>query len=221
MTPDDTVDETFLPPTENHPDPTADIPETGTLANIAQDRALISIPSTTSADPVKDDPLSPDASRSASNSTARSTARWRKHAVVAALAALSLAAGVGVGIMLLGRDGMMAGVSDLSAWVGLREPPGVGLDISDVTSFREETPDGDVLVVEGRITNIGDEARPLPNIRVALFDTADTELQHVIVRPDQEVLVPDGRFAFSARLEKPALTARRIKVSFARRREHG
>lgn len=135
------------------------------------------------------------------------------------LAAMVLIAGLGV--VLTGRDVIVAGLSEVSAWVGLREPLGAGLDISEVTSFREDTAGGDVLVVEGTVTNDTDEPRPLPNVRVALFDTNDTELQYVIVVPDQEVLVPDERFAFTARLEQPALTARRIKVSFAARREPG
>lgn len=127
----------------------------------------------------------------------------------------------GLGILLTGRDAIVAGVADLSARVGLQEPLGAGLEISEVTSFREETAAGDVLVVEGMVTNGGDEARPLPSIRIALFDTNDIELQHAIVVPEQELLLPASRFAFSARLEQPALTARRIKVTFAARRQPG
>ena len=102
--------------------------------------------------------------------------------------------------------------------VGLQEPPGAGLDIGGVTSFRQETAVGDVLVVEGTVTNVTDSSRPLPLVRVSLFDTDDAELQHVLVVPDQQVLVPGERIAFSARLEQPAPTARRIKVTFAVRR---
>jgi hypothetical protein len=137
--------------------------------------------------------------------------------MLAAVAATILVAGLAISFM--GRDVIMAAVSDLAAMVGLQEPLGAGLDIGSVTSFREEPADGDVLVVEGTVTNVSDQARPLPLVRVALFDTDDAELQHVLVVPDQEVLVPGERIAFSARMEQPAPTARRIKVSFAPRPE--
>lgn len=141
----------------------------------------------------------------------------RKRIILVALAATILVAGIGV--LVIGRDAIEAAVSSLSAMVGLEAPPGAELHISAVTSFREETAGGDVLVVEGTVTNPTENARPLPAIRVALLDTEDAELQHVMVVPDQQVLVPGERFAFSARLEQPAPTARRIKVSFSAR--HG
>lgn len=158
------------------------------------------------------------APESGSTGPARKLApRWRKRIVLAALAATVLVAGLG--ILMTGREVIEAGVSSLSAMVGFEEPPGADLDISAVTSFREETADGDVLVVEGTVINATDDARPLPAVRVTLLDTEDAELQHVIVVPDQQVLVPGERLAFSARLDQPAPRARRIKVSFTARRE--
>jgi hypothetical protein len=124
---------------------------------------------------------------------------------------------MGLGILVLERDAVVAAVSRLTALVGLEEPPGAGLEIGAVTSLREEAADGDVLVVQGTVTNLTDEARPLPAVRVSLFNTDDTELQHVMVVPDQEVLAASESVAFSARLEQPAPTARRIKVTFAAR----
>ena len=142
---------------------------------------------------------------------------WRRRAIFAALAVTVLV--VGLGILLIGRDVIVAAISELPALVGLQEPLGAGLDIGAVTSFREETGDGDVLIVEGTVTNVTDDVRPLPVVRVALFDNDDAELQHVMVVPDQQVLAPGERIAFSARLEQPAPTARRIKVGFAARPE--
>ena len=142
---------------------------------------------------------------------------WRKRIVLVALAASILVAGVFT--LVIGRDGIEAAISGLATMFGLEAPPGAELHISAVTSFRDETAGGDVLVVEGTVTNPTQDPRPLPAVRVALFDTEDAELQHVMVVPDQQVLVPGARFAFSARLEQPAPAARRIKVSFSARHE--
>jgi predicted Zn finger-like uncharacterized protein len=167
-------------------------------------------------EPAKD--LIPEPAPELEENPARKPAsEWRNRMIYAALAAAILAGGLG--ILLMGRDVIMAGVSSISAIIGLQDPAGAGLDIGAVTSFREETADGDVLIVEGTVTNVSDDARPLPMVRIALFDTDDAELQHVMVVPDQQVLVPGERIAFSARLEQPAPTARRIKVSFAARPE--
>ena len=134
--------------------------------------------------------------------------------VVALAIALAI---IGLGIVVLERDAVVAAASRLTVLVGLKELPGAGLEIGAVTSLREEAADGDVLVVQGTVTNLTDETRSLPAVRVSLFDTDDTELQHVTVAPDQEVLAPGESVAFSARLGQPAPTARRIKVTFAAR----
>jgi hypothetical protein len=123
----------------------------------------------------------------------------------------------GLGILVLERDAVMAAASRLTTLIGLAEPLGAGLEIGAEPSVREETAEGDVLVVQGTVTNLTDQPRPLPGIRVSLFDTDDTELQHVMVVPDREMLAAGESIAFSARLEQPAPTARRIKVTFADR----
>jgi hypothetical protein len=140
----------------------------------------------------------------------------RLRAVLAAALAMALVI-IGLGIVVLEREAVIAAASRLTNLVGLEEPPGAGLDIGAVTSFREEALGGDVLVVQGTVTNLTDEVRSLPAIRVSLFNTDDTELQHVMVVPDQEVIASGESIAFSARLEQPAPTARRIKVTFAAR----
>ncbi len=133
-----------------------------------------------------------------------------------------LAVGVlalGLAMLVVGREAIISAASSLLVIVGFQEPLGAGLEIDAVTSFREETTEGDVLVVEGTITNESDDERAVPLVRVALFDGNDTELQHVIISPNENVLAPAARIAFSARLAQPAPTARRIKVTFAKQRE--
>jgi hypothetical protein len=134
---------------------------------------------------------------------------------LAALACVLLIAGVG--ILVLEWDAVTAAGSRLATLISLKEPLGAGLDIGAVTSVREEAADGETLVVQGTVTNLTDQPRPLPGIRVSLFDTDDTELQHVVVVPDREMLAAGETIAFSARLAQPAPTARRIKVTFAAR----
>jgi hypothetical protein len=156
----------------------------------------------------------PDPGKKASKKPASRPARRGLIVLAATAIALMIA---GLGILVLERDAVMAAASRLTALIGLEEPPGAGLEIGAVTSLREEAADGDVLVVQGTVSNPTDEARPLPGIRVSLFDTDDTELQHVTVVPDQEMLAAGESIAFSARLEQPAPTAKRIKVTFAAR----
>ena len=140
----------------------------------------------------------------------------RRRALLAAALAIAFTI-IALAILALERDAVMAAASRLTALIGLEEPPGAGLEIDAVTSLRQEAADGDVLVVQGTVTNLTDEARPLPAVRVSLFDTDDKELQHVMIVPDQEALAAGESIAFSARLEQPAPTARRIKVTFAAR----
>ena len=103
------------------------------------------------------------ADQSVSQPAPKAAARRRGRAVFVALAATVLV--VGLGILVVGRDVIMAAASSLSAMVGLQEPPGAGLDIGGVTSFRQETADGDVLVVEGTVTYVTDYSQPLPLVR--------------------------------------------------------
>jgi Protein of unknown function (DUF3426) len=139
----------------------------------------------------------------------------RRRAAIVALAIVLLI--MGLGILVWERQAIMAAASRLTALVGLEEPPGADLEIGAVTSVREETADGDVLVVRGTVSNLTDEAHPLPVVRVSLLDTNDTELQHVMVAPDRAVLAAGESLSFSARLDKPVPTARRIKVTFSDR----
>lgn len=153
----------------------------------------------------------------ASDSSSRSPSARRARALAAVLAVGVLA--LGLAMLVVGREAIISAASSLLVIVGFQEPLGAGLEIDAVTSFREETTEGDVLVVEGTITNESDDERAVPLVRVALFDGNDTELQHVIISPNENVLAPAARIAFSARLAQPAPTARRIKVTFAKQRE--
>ncbi|MGF1639451.1 MAG: DUF3426 domain-containing protein [Rhodospirillales bacterium] len=138
---------------------------------------------------------------------------------IAALAvggALLLAA-----VLMFARESIVAALpaaAGVYAALGLgADAVGEGLDIRDVRSDRQSAVDGEALVVAGVVANIADGPRELPLIRVALFDADDEELQSITVSPDRPALPPGETLAFTARLDNPMATARRIKVTFAPR----
>jgi len=140
------------------------------------------------------------------------------------IAALAVGATmIAVAVLILARDPIVSvvpGAERIYGMVGLSgEELGAGLDIRDVSSTREPTGDSESLVIEGVIANTSNGSRNVPLVRVALFDADDEELQFVTVSPDELALPPGESIDFMARLENPAATARRIKVTFAPRGE--
>lgn len=142
----------------------------------------------------------------------------RKWITFAALGGAILVVALVVGLVLARNtiETAFPGADRWYAMVGLQRAPGSGLSIGDVTSAREDTETGEALIVEGEVTNISEENRSLPNIRVTVFDADDEELQYVMVTPEQQELAPGERISFVARLDNPQPQARRIKVTFAR-----
>jgi hypothetical protein len=147
-----------------------------------------------------------------------------RRASVGLIAALVVGATmIAVAVLILARDPIVAvvpGAAKIYGLVGLSgEELGAGLDIRDVRSTREPTGDSETLVIEGIIANTSNGPRNVPLVRVALFDADNEELQFVTVSPDQLALPPGETIDFMARLDNPAATARRIKVTFAPRDE--
>ncbi len=130
---------------------------------------------------------------------------------------------IAVAALILARDPIIAavpGAAKIYGMVGLaNEELGAGLDIRDVSSSREPTGENETLVIEGVIANTSNEPKNVPLVRVALFDADNVELQFVTTSTDQLALPPGETVDFKARLENPAATARRIKVTFAPRDE--
>jgi hypothetical protein len=162
------------------------------------------------------------AARVESQQPAQSPNRRTSGGVIAALAVG--AAMIVVAVLILARDPIVTavpGAAKIYGMVGLAgEELGAGLDIRDVSSTREPTGESETLVIEGVIANTSDGPRNIPLIRVALFDADNEELQFVTVSPDRLALPPGETVDFMARLENPAATARRIKVTFAPRDEN-
>jgi hypothetical protein len=161
------------------------------------------------------------AARVESQQPAQSSKRRASGGVIAALAVG--AALIVVAVLILARDPIVAavpGAAKIYGMVGLAgEELGAGLDIRDVSSTREPTGESETLVIEGVIANTSNGPRNVPLVRVALFDADNEELQFVTISPDQLALPPGETVDFTARLENPAATARRIKVTFAPRDE--
>jgi predicted Zn finger-like uncharacterized protein len=135
------------------------------------------------------------------------------------IAAAVIATLLGVAaIAVLARQSIVEVFPDAAAWysqVGFVDvAPGAGLDIRDVSSSRDDTAAGEVLVVAGAVINTAEGQRTVPPIRVGLYDGDDHELQVVVVPPVKAALGPGEQMSFTARLEKPSPEARRVKVTF-------
>jgi hypothetical protein len=133
------------------------------------------------------------------------------------------AAGVGVVAVLVAGlffarlqiAALVPGVASVYAMVGLSvDTLGAGLDIRNVTSKRSTEQGTDVLVVRGIITNISDESRAVPLIRVVLLDAGEEEVQALTVKPVETEIPAGDDIGFRARLENPPGTARRLEVTF-------
>jgi hypothetical protein len=91
---------------------------------------------------------------------------------------------------------------------------GEGLEFRDVASHRRWAGAEEVLIVAGAVLNIADTALHLPDVRVALYDFNESEVQSVIGAPDRERIAPGEVARFEVQVANPALTAKRIRVSF-------
>jgi hypothetical protein len=71
-----------------------------------------------------------------------------------------------------------------------------------------------VLAVRGVIANISPIERPVPNLRVALFDANNRVVQSTDAAPAKTRLPPAGEMGFRVGLRDPSPLARRLEVTF-------
>lgn len=96
--------------------------------------------------------------------------------------------------------------------VGLRpEPLGTGLQIGKVAPSRN----GDVLVVEGEVTNTTGASHALPRLRVVLRDAAGKELTGKVIDPPAATLAAGATAHFRTEFDHPSDTATGVAVTFA------
>ncbi len=112
------------------------------------------------------------------------------------------------------------GVEGLYSAIGLSgRPLGDGLKFRGIKSEREFAQGVEMLVVRGIIANTKAETRPVPLIKVSLFDASNREVRRVVFPPKLEQLPPGENITFKARLREPPPTARRLEVTFTRPEE--
>jgi hypothetical protein len=93
---------------------------------------------------------------------------------------------------------------------------GAGLEIRNVVSERETGDNNaDVLVVRGIIANVDQKERPIPLIRVVLYDGSSKPLQDMVMPPLKPELAAGEDIGFRARMVAPSPLARRVEVTFA------
>jgi len=91
---------------------------------------------------------------------------------------------------------------------------GEGLDIQNVKSLRKDNSGLDILIVSGQVANISKEVRPVPMIKVVLYDGNEKEIEKTIIAPLKSSLKAGARIRFSAKITKPSALARRMEVTF-------
>lgn len=134
-----------------------------------------------------------------------------------ALAAVLVVAGL-LGGLYFARDGVMKMVPASRAiysLIGLGgEQLGAGLEIRNIDFERPTEGNANVLVVSGLIVNTDQQPRPVPLIRVVLYDAASNPLEDMVLSPTEANLQPGKDLEFRARFADPSPLARRMEVTF-------
>lgn len=121
-------------------------------------------------------------------------------------------------LLLLGRGVVLdtvPGTAGVYRMFGLTvDAIGAGLEIGNVASSREWSEGEEALVVVGHITNGTAGPKPVPPLRVGLYNEADEPLQSVTVPAVGQVLMAGETTTFRARIAAPQETAQRIKITF-------
>jgi predicted Zn finger-like uncharacterized protein len=135
--------------------------------------------------------------------------RWL---VLAVLCALAVLAGI-----VVARGAVVAiwpASTRLYSLAGLPVPaPEAKLKVDKLTPIR--TPDG--LIIEGDIVNPGKTPQDVPQLRVALRDGADKDVQFKIVAPPIARLAPGASAHFKTPLDHPDAAATDVAVTFVKR----
>ncbi len=138
--------------------------------------------------------------------------------LILAILGFLVLAGIGSGTFFA-RDLVMRFVpmtKEIYSMLGLAgEPVGAGLDIRSVASERASEGGIEVLLVRGVIANVSAVERPVPDLRVVLFDGNNRPTQSVIAEPAKKTLPPGGEIGFRVPLRDPSPLARRLEVTFA------
>ena len=138
--------------------------------------------------------------------------------VIAAVVALLLCVALG-GYFLRGLvTEYIPGAGAVYEMIGLSGSGlGDGLAIREVKRNRESVGGKDVLVVRGVIANISDKERPVPMIKLSLYDLDGKVVQSAETAPLKNNLKAAEQIGFKVQLKDPSPLARRLEVTFAPR----
>ena len=110
---------------------------------------------------------------------------------------------------------MITDIHDSGLPVNLR-----GLEFDKVTQRRDFEDGVPVLIVEGEIINVRDQATPVPALRFSLRGKAGDELYAWPLEPRQRVIDPNATMSFRTRLASPPRGADDLQVRFIERDRH-
>ena len=100
--------------------------------------------------------------------------------------------------------------------VGLDEKIGAGLNLSKPKIDYGTDKDKPILVVQGVITNVSEDPRPVPMLKVILRDPDKKDLQTKIAPPLRNELPAGERMRYKITVVEPSPRARSISVIFAK-----
>ena len=141
-------------------------------------------------------------------------------AMAAAVVVIALGAGAYFGKSFV--IDLWPGAKDIYAMVNFGgEELGEGLDIRDVKSLREVESGVDVLIVRGSVSNISEQERMVPMIRIVLYDSNGEEVQGALASPLKNRLLAGASTGFSAKIPEPSSLARRLEVTFTESKKKG
>lgn len=111
--------------------------------------------------------------------------------------------------------GALPGTKPVYAFLGFDlPPPGDGLRLTNVNSTRTTTDGVPALVIEGKVTNTTDAARPVPAMRGSLRDAQDQELQSWVFTADTAKLAAGESTSFKTEVKQPSPRATGLSISF-------
>ena len=99
--------------------------------------------------------------------------------------------------------------------IGLDEKAGAGLNLSKPKIDYGTDKDKPILVVQGVITNVSEDPRPVPMLKVILRDSDKNDLQTKIAPPLRNELPAGKRMRYKITVVEPSPRARSIAVIFA------
>jgi hypothetical protein len=143
---------------------------------------------------------------------------------IIAIAAVAVVIALGAGAYF-GKSfviDLWPGAKDIYAMVNFGgEELGKGLDIRDVKSLREVESGVDILIVRGNVSNVSEQERMVPMIRVVLYDSNGEEVQSTLASPLKNRLPAGATTGFSAKISEPSALAQRLEVTFTEAMKKG